>query len=57
MHQIILTAMKRKSAPLLQPRTGVSHVSDEIEILQYLRKNGLDISSIQLDAASRKNYV
>jgi methylaspartate mutase epsilon subunit len=41
--------------PLIQPRTGVAHTSDEIEILKYLRENGLDVSSIQLDAASRKN--
>lgn len=40
--------------PLLQPRTGVAHISDEINILTFLRKNGLDVSSIQLDAASRK---
>ena len=40
---------------LVQPRTGVAHTSDEITILKYLRKNGLDMSSIQLDAASRKN--
>jgi methylaspartate mutase epsilon subunit len=41
--------------PLVQPRTGVAHTSDEIDILRYLREEGLDISSIQLDAASRKN--
>lgn len=41
--------------PLVQPRTGVAHTSDEIDILLHLRKEGLDISSIQLDAASRKN--
>jgi len=39
---------------LLQPRTGVAHVADEIAILKLLRENGLDVSSIQLDAASRK---
>ncbi|OPX98542.1 MAG: Methylaspartate mutase E chain [Syntrophorhabdus sp. PtaB.Bin006] len=42
------------SGPLVQPRTGVAHTSDEIVILKYLRENGLQISSIQLDAASRK---
>lgn len=41
--------------PLVQPRTGVAHTGDEIDILIYLRNNGLDVSSIQLDAASRKN--
>jgi methylaspartate mutase epsilon subunit len=55
MHNVILSAMHRSATPIIQPRTGVSHTSDEIEILQYLRKHGLDISSIQLDAASRKN--
>ena len=40
--------------PILQPRTGVAHVGDEISILKYLRRNGLDVSSVQLDAASRK---
>ena len=40
---------------LIQPRTGVAHTSDEIDILTFLRENGLDVSSIQLDAASRKN--
>lgn len=45
----------RNGKPLIQPRTGVAHTSDEIDILLHLRKEGLDISSIQLDAASRKN--
>ena len=42
------------SLPLLQPRTGVAHVNDEIDILLYLQENGMEVSSIQLDAASRK---
>lgn len=54
MHNIILKARSNGGRPLVQPRTGVAHTSDEIDILTYLRENGLDISSIQLDAASRK---
>lgn len=45
---------KENSRPLVQPRTGVAHTGDEIDILLFLRQGGLDISSIQLDAASRK---
>jgi methylaspartate mutase epsilon subunit len=55
LHQLIRQVQGNGSGPLIQPRTGVAHTSDEIEILTYLRKNGLDVSSIQLDAASRKN--
>lgn len=54
-HRLIRQVQGNGSGPLVQPRTGVAHTSDEIEILTFLRKNGLDISSIQLDAASRKN--
>jgi methylaspartate mutase epsilon subunit len=55
LHHVIVERLADGSGPLLQPRTGVAHVSDEIDILQYLRRQGLDVSSIQLDAASRKN--
>ncbi len=55
LHQLIRRVQGNNSGPLIQPRTGVAHTSDEIEILTFLRKNGLDVSSIQLDAASRKN--
>ena len=44
----------KHAPPLLQPRTGVAHVNDEIDILLYLQDNGMEVSSIQLDAASRK---
>jgi methylaspartate mutase epsilon subunit len=44
----------RSSSPLVQPRTGVAHTCDEIDTLKFLRGKGLDISSVQLDAASRK---
>ena len=55
LHNHIVTRLGNGHGPLLQPRTGVAHVADEIEILLYLREHGLDVSSIQLDAASRKN--
>lgn len=55
LHYIIYRSMVNGGRPLVQPRTGVAHTCDEIEILRFLRKNGLDVSSIQLDAASRKN--
>lgn len=55
MHQVLVNNQYRNSRPLVQPRTGVAHTCDEIDILTFLREKGLDISSIQLDAASRKN--
>jgi methylaspartate mutase epsilon subunit len=55
MHHVLKQTQANDGMPLVQPRTGVAHTQDEIEILTYLRENGLDISSIQLDAASRKN--
>lgn len=54
MHNILVHSQSANSRPLVQPRTGVAHTCDEIEILTFLRQKGLDISSIQLDAASRK---
>lgn len=54
MHHIIINNQSRRTGPLVQPRTGVAHTCDEIDILIFLRGKGLDISSIQLDAASRK---
>jgi methylaspartate mutase epsilon subunit len=55
MHKVLLQWQGSGSRPLVQPRTGVAHTCDEIDILTYLMQNGMDISSIQLDAASRKN--
>jgi methylaspartate mutase epsilon subunit len=43
----------RRRAPLFQPRTGVADIEQQIELLQYLESEGSDISSVQLDAASR----
>jgi methylaspartate mutase epsilon subunit len=54
-NRLIVRRQSAEYKPLLQPRTGVAHVEDEIALLKYLRENGLDISSIQLDAACRKN--
>ena len=54
MHNLILQQRGNGNRPLVQPRTGVAHTCDEIDILTHLRQNGLEVSSIQLDAASRK---
>ncbi|HLP59157.1 MAG TPA: methylaspartate mutase subunit E [Candidatus Deferrimicrobium sp.] len=54
MHNVIVQSQTNGKTPLVQPRTGVAHTCDEIDILLYLKQYGLDISSIQLDAASRK---
>ncbi|GAA0555700.1 methylaspartate mutase subunit E [Chitinophaga japonensis] len=43
----------KSKTPLFQPRTGVANIEDQIELLQYLESEGSDISSVQLDAASR----
>ena len=53
-HNAIVRNQEESTRPLVQPRTGVAHTADEIGILRYLRGHGLDMSSIQLDAASRK---
>ena len=37
----------------MQPRTGVADINQQISILQHLEEAGSDISSVQLDAASR----
>ncbi|MCP5052452.1 MAG: methylaspartate mutase subunit E [bacterium] len=54
-HYILAEDRSRNGRPLAQPRSGVAHTCDEIDILTYLREKGLDMSSVQLDAASRKN--
>ena len=50
---LLWRAKRNKMTPLLQPRTGVASLEKQIEILRYLERNGLDIASVQLDAASR----
>jgi methylaspartate mutase epsilon subunit len=54
LHNLLVKHQCNQTKPLIQPRTGVAHTCDEIDILLYLRENGLDVASIQLDAASRK---
>ena len=55
LHNLIVKNISNGLGPIIQPRTGVAHTSDEIDILKFLEKSGLAVSSIQLDAASRKN--
>jgi methylaspartate mutase epsilon subunit len=43
----------KNKQPLFQPRTGVANIDDQIDLLQYLESEGSDVSSVQLDAASR----
>ena len=47
----------RKGIPLLQPRTGVANIEEQIKKLNDLQGIGIDVASIQLDASTRvKNY-
>lgn len=50
---VLWRAKKNKRLPLLQPRTGVANLNQQIDILTYLEKSGMEIASVQLDAASR----
>lgn len=43
----------RKKDPLLQPRTGVADIEQQTTLLSFLEQKGSDVSSVQLDAASR----
>lgn len=43
-------------APLFQPRTGVADIEEQTELLKYLEIAGSDVSSVQLDAASRSKH-
>jgi methylaspartate mutase epsilon subunit len=49
----VLQAHRPAHGPLLQPRTGVADIKKQISLLQYLERSGSDVSSVQLDAASR----
>ncbi len=50
----LLWHKKQSGSPvLLQPRSGVADITEQISKLQTLEKSGSDISSVQLDAASR----
>lgn len=42
--------------PLFQPRTGVADINQQIELLQFLETAGSDVSSVQLDSASRSKF-
>lgn len=42
--------------PLVQPRTGVAELPKQLDLIKKLYKNGIDVNSVQLDAASRRNY-
>ncbi|MEO1049772.1 MAG: methylaspartate mutase subunit E [Bacteroidota bacterium] len=55
--QLLWSNKRRKGHALLQPRTGVADLTDQISLLKYLEKSGSSIASVQLDAASRsKKY-
>jgi methylaspartate mutase epsilon subunit len=43
----------RGGAPLYQPRTGVADIELQIDLLRFLKEAGSDVSSVQLDSASR----
>lgn len=49
----VLRSHNAANGPLLQPRTGVADIKKQISLLQFLEQAGSDISSVQLDAASR----
>lgn len=47
----------RNNNPLLQPRTGVANINNQIIKLKNLQSVGIDVASVQLDASTRvKNY-
>ena len=50
---VLWRAKTEKRLPLLQPRTGVANLNQQIDILTYLEEFGMDVASVQLDAASR----
>lgn len=41
--------------PLVQPRTGVANIAQQIEIFKKLNVHNISILSVQLDAACRRN--
>lgn len=51
--QLLWRTKTGSRVPLFQPRTGVADLEEQIELLQYLEGEGSDVSSVQLDAASR----
>ncbi len=51
--QVLWTNKTKGQMPLFQPRTGVADIEQQIGLLQHLESEGSDVSSVQLDAASR----
>lgn len=51
--QVLWENKQSGGIPLFQPRTGVADINEQIGLLKYLEVAGSDISSVQLDAASR----
>ncbi|MEM9719522.1 MAG: methylaspartate mutase subunit E [Bacteroidota bacterium] len=55
---LLVQKRRNRGISLLQPRTGVADIERQITKLKTLEDNGSDISSVQLDAASRsKKYA
>ena len=53
--KVLYDAKVNNKFPLIQPRTGVAGLEDQERLFRKLKGNPVDISSIQLDAASRVN--
>lgn len=48
----------KSNNPLIQPRTGVPNINNQINKLKNLEKIGMHVASVQLDASTRvKNYI
>lgn len=43
-------------SPLVQPRTGVADLVKQLELFRKLVRNNIAVLSVQLDAATRRNY-
>ena len=56
MDQLLWNTRIRKLNPLVQPRTGVAGLEEQYNLFNALIVRGIDIASIQLDAASRRLY-
>jgi methylaspartate mutase epsilon subunit len=50
---ILSKAREKRREPLVQPRTGVANLENQVSILKFLEASGIHIASVQLDAASR----
>lgn len=56
MDEVLWNTYMRKETPLIQPRTGVADIEKQISLFQMLNRADINISSVQLDAASRRLY-